>query len=52
MVQNGLKISLTDLLANHGYIIVPGGKSYPVSEKTMAISLTGFLKLENLEVRS
>ncbi len=43
----GLKLSMADLQASQGYIIVPGGKPYPVSEKTKVISLNDFLTLEN-----
>lgn len=45
----GLKLSMADLHARQGYIIIPEGKSYPVSENTMVISLRDFLKLENPE---
>lgn len=40
---------MADLRAGQGYIIVPGGKSYPASENTKVISLNAFLTLGNLK---
>lgn len=46
-LTKGLKLSMSDLDANRGYIIIPTGKAYSISEKTEVISLSDFLMIDN-----